>query len=124
MDVTERRVQKAATRRLAEVVVGGAARREIALFEGAGQCENASELGTIHRRAGRSEYPTENRADGDRGITGSGCCGRLDRLDLHFVLAAQNRAPILVFGNGHPAFHAHADTGFGWLGTAQQSFEQ
>ena len=68
MDATEGRVQEAATRLVAEAVVGRTANDEIALLEGAGQCENASELGTIHRRAARSEYPTADRADGGWGI--------------------------------------------------------
>ena len=44
MDVTERRAQEMATRLVAEAVVGRTADDEIALLEGAGQCENASEL--------------------------------------------------------------------------------
>src|SRR5581483_11511664 len=43
---------------------------------------------------------------------------------LHLLLAAQDRAPFLVFGNRHPALDADADSRLRWFVLAQQTFQE
>jgi hypothetical protein len=73
--------------------------------------------------SGQDETP-----DGGVGWRESGLLLRLCRLRraslLHFDLAAQNRTPVFVFGNGHSALDADASSCLGRVGFSQQAVEQ
>jgi hypothetical protein len=43
---------------------------------------------------------------------------------FEFLLAAQDGAPLLVLSYRHPALHADSHTWLGWLGPAEQAFQQ